>query len=142
MFPKDFILLRKQLLRLTDLSAGCTLLSLTLSSSYALQIIKKLIERKQAQIRKVYPGLACFKDGVRQIPIESIPGIRMYRSSCKSKTFWSCQEVCRAGTQPFALPVALCVIVVFKKGADAFLLHLFSVSQCTQSKENLVDLLL
>uniref|UniRef100_A0A8D0RU90 Histone acetyltransferase n=1 Tax=Sus scrofa TaxID=9823 RepID=A0A8D0RU90_PIG len=40
------------------------------------EIIKKLIERKQAQIRKVYPGLACFKDGVRQIPIESIPGIR------------------------------------------------------------------
>lgn len=41
-----------------------------------LQIIKKLIERKQAQIRKVYPGLSCFKEGVRQIPIESIPGIR------------------------------------------------------------------
>jgi len=41
-----------------------------------LQIIKKLIERKQAQIRKVYPGLSCFKDGVRQIPIDSIPGIR------------------------------------------------------------------
>lgn len=44
------------------------------------QIIKKLIERKQAQIRKVYPGLSCFKDGVRQIPIESIPGIRMLHS--------------------------------------------------------------
>uniref|UniRef100_A0A3Q3K0J3 histone acetyltransferase n=1 Tax=Monopterus albus TaxID=43700 RepID=A0A3Q3K0J3_MONAL len=41
------------------------------------EIIKKLIERKQAQIRKVYPGLSCFKEGVRQIPIESIPGIRM-----------------------------------------------------------------
>ncbi|XP_051926558.1 histone acetyltransferase KAT2B isoform X2 [Hippocampus zosterae] len=40
------------------------------------EIIKKLIERKQGQIRKVYPGLSCFKDGVRQIPIESIPGIR------------------------------------------------------------------
>ncbi|GAB1301184.1 Histone acetyltransferase KAT2B [Apodemus speciosus] len=40
------------------------------------EIIKKLIERKQAQIRKVYPGLSCFKDGVRQIPIESIPGIK------------------------------------------------------------------
>ncbi|XP_068603380.1 histone acetyltransferase KAT2B [Brachionichthys hirsutus] len=40
------------------------------------EIIKKLIERKQAQIRKVYPGLSCFKEGVRQIPIESIPGIR------------------------------------------------------------------
>ncbi|XP_062867719.1 histone acetyltransferase KAT2B isoform X2 [Trichomycterus rosablanca] len=40
------------------------------------EIIKKLIERKQAHIRKVYPGLSCFKEGVRQIPIESIPGIR------------------------------------------------------------------
>uniref|UniRef100_A0A8C2WI07 histone acetyltransferase n=1 Tax=Cyclopterus lumpus TaxID=8103 RepID=A0A8C2WI07_CYCLU len=40
------------------------------------EIIKKLIERKQAQIRKVYPGLSCFKEGVRQIPIENIPGIR------------------------------------------------------------------
>ncbi|XP_008329849.1 histone acetyltransferase KAT2B [Cynoglossus semilaevis] len=40
------------------------------------EIIKKLIERKQAQIRKVYPGLSCFKEGVRQIPIECIPGIR------------------------------------------------------------------
>lgn len=39
------------------------------------EILKKLIERKQAQIRKVYPGLTCFKDGVREIPIESIPGI-------------------------------------------------------------------
>uniref|UniRef100_A0A8C5PMR3 histone acetyltransferase n=1 Tax=Leptobrachium leishanense TaxID=445787 RepID=A0A8C5PMR3_9ANUR len=40
------------------------------------EIIKKMIERKQAQIRKVYPGLSCFKEGLRQIPIESIPGIR------------------------------------------------------------------
>ncbi|XP_040819461.1 histone acetyltransferase KAT2B isoform X2 [Ochotona curzoniae] len=40
------------------------------------EIIKKLIERKQAQIRKVYPGLSCFKDGVGQIPVESVPGIR------------------------------------------------------------------
>lgn len=39
------------------------------------EILKKLIERKQAQIRKVHPGLACFKDGTREIPIESIPGI-------------------------------------------------------------------
>lgn len=54
------------------------LLPLTTFPSCAFQIIKKLIERKQAQIRKVYPGLSCFKDGVRQIPIESIPGISMY----------------------------------------------------------------
>ena len=39
------------------------------------EILKKLIERKQAQIRKVHPGLTCFKDGVRDIAIESIPGI-------------------------------------------------------------------
>jgi hypothetical protein len=44
-------------------------------STMAGQIIKKLIERKQSQIRKVYPGLTCFKEGVRQIPVESIPGI-------------------------------------------------------------------
>ncbi|RXN26504.1 histone acetyltransferase KAT2B-like protein [Labeo rohita] len=49
----------------------CLYLTFSLS-----QIIKKLIERKQAQIRKVYPGLSCFKEGVRQIAIESIPGIR------------------------------------------------------------------
>ncbi|KAK7073699.1 Histone acetyltransferase kat2b [Halocaridina rubra] len=40
------------------------------------EIIKKLIERKQSEIRKVHPGLTCFKEGVREIPIESIPGIR------------------------------------------------------------------
>ncbi|XP_061430009.1 histone acetyltransferase KAT2B isoform X1 [Lethenteron reissneri] len=51
------------------------------------EIIKKLIERKQAQIRKVYPGLTCFKEGVRQIPIESIPGIREtgWKASTKDK---------------------------------------------------------
>lgn len=40
------------------------------------EIIKKLIEKKQDQMRKIYPGLTCFKDGVRDIPIECIPGIR------------------------------------------------------------------
>uniref|UniRef100_A0A8C2GHT7 Histone acetyltransferase n=1 Tax=Cyprinus carpio TaxID=7962 RepID=A0A8C2GHT7_CYPCA len=51
------------------------------------EIIKKLIERKQNQIRKVYPGLTCFKEGVRQIPVESIPGIREtgWRPSAKEK---------------------------------------------------------
>ena len=33
------------------------------------------MEKKQAEIRKVYPGLKCFQEGVRQIPVESIPGI-------------------------------------------------------------------
>ncbi|KAL0992774.1 hypothetical protein UPYG_G00098220 [Umbra pygmaea] len=51
------------------------------------EIIKKLIERKQSQIRKVYPGLSCFKEGVRQIPVESIPGIREsgWKPSAKEK---------------------------------------------------------
>uniref|UniRef100_UPI00358F1C47 histone acetyltransferase KAT2B isoform X2 n=1 Tax=Myxine glutinosa TaxID=7769 RepID=UPI00358F1C47 len=51
------------------------------------EIIKKLIERKQAQMSKVYPGLTCFKEGVRQIPIESIPGIREtgWKPSTKDK---------------------------------------------------------
>ncbi|XP_011870976.1 PREDICTED: histone acetyltransferase KAT2A-like [Vollenhovia emeryi] len=40
------------------------------------EIIKELIAQKQQEIQKVHPGLTCFKDGVRSIPIESIPGIR------------------------------------------------------------------
>ena len=39
------------------------------------EILKKLIERKQAQIRRVHSGLACYREGVREIPVESIPGI-------------------------------------------------------------------
>ncbi|XP_059410611.1 LOW QUALITY PROTEIN: histone acetyltransferase KAT2A-like [Carassius carassius] len=52
------------------------------------EIIKKLIERKQNQIRKVYPGLTCFKEGVRQIPVESLPGIREtgWKPSAKEKS--------------------------------------------------------
>ncbi|OCT61997.1 hypothetical protein XELAEV_18043081mg [Xenopus laevis] len=51
------------------------------------EIIKKLIERRQAQIRKVYPGLTCFKEGLRQIPVECIPGIREtgWKPACKEK---------------------------------------------------------
>lgn len=40
------------------------------------EIIKKLIERKQSDIRKVHPGLTCFREGVREIPVDTIPGIR------------------------------------------------------------------
>ncbi|XP_037075583.1 histone acetyltransferase KAT2B-like isoform X1 [Pollicipes pollicipes] len=40
------------------------------------EIIKRLIENRQASIRKVHPGLTCFKEGVQGIPIECIPGIR------------------------------------------------------------------
>ncbi|XP_030841135.1 histone acetyltransferase KAT2A isoform X1 [Strongylocentrotus purpuratus] len=39
------------------------------------KIVKKLIEMKQHEERSVYPGLTCFKEGVRQIPMESIPGL-------------------------------------------------------------------
>ena len=43
--------------------------------------MKKLMERRQVEIRKVYPGLKCFQEGVRQIPVESIPGIREYNTA-------------------------------------------------------------
>ena len=39
------------------------------------QVVKRVIEKKQEEEDMVYPGLTCFKDGVRQIPIESIPGV-------------------------------------------------------------------
>jgi len=39
------------------------------------EILKMLVERKQEQIRQVHPGLACFRDGVREIAVENIPGI-------------------------------------------------------------------
>lgn len=39
------------------------------------EIIKKLIEQRQQEVQKVHPGLTCFRDGVRSIPVESIPGI-------------------------------------------------------------------
>lgn len=39
------------------------------------QIVKKLIQKRQDEIKKIYPGLTCFKEGVRQIPVESIPGV-------------------------------------------------------------------
>jgi histone acetyltransferase len=46
-------------------------------------VIKKLVERRQEDLFKAYPGLTCFRDGIRQIPVESIPGVREagYRSS-------------------------------------------------------------
>lgn len=39
------------------------------------QIVKKIIERKQVEMQKVYLGLKCFKEGVRQISIENILGV-------------------------------------------------------------------
>ncbi|CAK1542566.1 unnamed protein product [Leptosia nina] len=40
------------------------------------EIVKKLIDMRQKEVRKVHPGLTCFKEGVRSIPIEAIPGLR------------------------------------------------------------------
>lgn len=37
--------------------------------------MKKLVQKRQEEIKKIYPGLTCFKEGVRQIPVESIPGV-------------------------------------------------------------------
>uniref|UniRef100_A0A8C6NNI3 Histone acetyltransferase n=1 Tax=Nothobranchius furzeri TaxID=105023 RepID=A0A8C6NNI3_NOTFU len=72
------------------------------------EIIKKLIERKQSQIRKVYPGLTCFKEGVRQIPMESIPGIREtgWKPSNKDKGWNTAEDLILtpAQTHPDAWP--------------------------------------
>lgn len=40
------------------------------------EIIKELISQRQQDIQKIHPGLTCFKEGVRCIPVESIPGLR------------------------------------------------------------------
>ncbi|XP_065084860.1 histone acetyltransferase KAT2A [Ochlerotatus camptorhynchus] len=40
------------------------------------EIVKELIAQRQQEVQKVHPGLTCFKEGLRSIPIESIPGLR------------------------------------------------------------------
>lgn len=40
------------------------------------EIIKELISQRQQDVQKIHPGLTCFKEGVRSIPVESIPGLR------------------------------------------------------------------
>lgn len=40
------------------------------------EILKELIAQRQQDVQKVHPGLTCFKEGVRTIPVESIPGIK------------------------------------------------------------------
>jgi histone acetyltransferase len=54
------------------------------------EVIKLLISKKEEEIAKCYPGLSCFRDGIRQIPIESIPGVREagYRSSTEDYRFF------------------------------------------------------
>jgi len=39
------------------------------------EVIRQLIERKQAEIRKVHSGLTCFSQGIPRIDIQDIPGI-------------------------------------------------------------------
>ncbi|KAG1653006.1 Histone acetyltransferase KAT2A [Nymphon striatum] len=39
------------------------------------EILKKVIEQRLKVKRKVYPGLTCFKEGLKQTPIECIPGL-------------------------------------------------------------------
>lgn len=39
-------------------------------------MLKRLIDQKKDEVEKVHPGLTCFKEGVRCIPVEAIPGIR------------------------------------------------------------------
>ncbi|XP_033221234.1 histone acetyltransferase KAT2A-like [Belonocnema kinseyi] len=39
------------------------------------EVLKKLIEQRHQEVQKIHPGLTCFKEGVRGIPIEAIPGI-------------------------------------------------------------------
>lgn len=54
------------------------------------EVVKKLVERRQQELTKCYPGLTCFRDGIKQIPIESIPGVREagYRPSTDDYKFF------------------------------------------------------
>ncbi|XP_022246332.1 histone acetyltransferase KAT2B-like isoform X2 [Limulus polyphemus] len=58
------------------------------------EIIKKLIEKQQEAMQKVYPGLTCFKDGVREIPVESIPGIKETGWKPEKKNVSNSFEIC------------------------------------------------
>lgn len=40
------------------------------------EIVKELISQRQQDVQKIHPGLTCFKEGVRSIPVDSIPGLR------------------------------------------------------------------
>ncbi|CAD7002289.1 histone acetyltransferase KAT2B [Ceratitis capitata] len=40
------------------------------------EILKELIAQRHNEVQKVRPGLTCFKEGLRSIPVESIPGLR------------------------------------------------------------------
>lgn len=40
------------------------------------EILKELIAQRHNEVQRTRPGLSCFKEGVRSIPVESIPGLR------------------------------------------------------------------
>ncbi|XP_055836456.1 histone acetyltransferase KAT2A-like [Episyrphus balteatus] len=40
------------------------------------EILKELIAQRHNEVQKARPGLTCFHEGVRSIPVESIPGLR------------------------------------------------------------------
>ncbi|XP_055915978.1 histone acetyltransferase KAT2A-like [Eupeodes corollae] len=40
------------------------------------EILKELIAQRHSEVQQARPGLTCFKEGVRCIPVESIPGLR------------------------------------------------------------------
>ncbi|KYM82155.1 Histone acetyltransferase KAT2A [Atta colombica] len=52
------------------------------------EIVKKLIHQRHQEIQKVHPGLTCFKEGLRGIPIECIPGIHEtgWKSCAQTRT--------------------------------------------------------
>lgn len=66
-----------------ELYANIVYVELSMVLKKQREVLKKLIEKRQEELSAVYPGLTCFKDGIRQIPIESIPGVREagYRST-------------------------------------------------------------
>ncbi|XP_045453626.1 histone acetyltransferase KAT2A [Melitaea cinxia] len=63
------------------------------------EIVKKLIDMRQKEVRKIHPGLNCFKEGVRSIPVECIPGVR--------EAGWREARAARAVSDPEPDPAAL-----------------------------------
>lgn len=49
---------------------------ITIIEYYYFQVIKYTVQERQQEAIKIHSGLTCFKEGVRSIPIEAIPGIR------------------------------------------------------------------
>ena len=86
-FSKDIKLPKSEYLGYIKEYEGATLMECQLNPSITYiqltsvirkqkEIIKKLIEEKQKKSQKTYPGLTCFKDGNKEMPPESIPGLK------------------------------------------------------------------